>query len=834
MRVHISLTILLLTFLYNSLSAQNNEKYNYDKSYTYVYKISDNNYEKLYYSKQYNDSLFSHLVDSFPANKLNHSSLNLIVGKYIFISYKDSNKIYQFHCVNTMNAYILYGNRLMVFEKNNLNPISDAVVTINGNTIGYNDDLDCYLIDRNSYDHDLIKIKYKTETLYVKEKRDRHYGSCIKMKTFRRLLYKFKKLIYPKKHPSLNKFDCYTIYSKKYYCSRDTLKFKTYIVSKDGKKYNKPIRIILRNYDKMLIDTVINCVSKGIYQFDVVIGNYLPYGSTSIEIFNKRMTKKIYYNNIFISYKPRDAIFDLHFDNEQLFNRKIYIREPDFRKGEYNLIFKAISVNEIFDKNIFIPCILWENKFFIDSLSEIDDLVFNPELPNASFKFTYSNANDSSSYRNKTTRLYTARMIKPFIKDNSVYALFYNNGKLTESAGKLELVYNDGSCLDSLIKFPFNQKIKNNISSYKFQNSYETSQFDFNEQRYNSQDLFKCNAYIKRDSLIINFENSTRIPVYYSLTKDSKKIIDYFSDSSQCRNAFKIKNAKYKIDYSYFWGDYLIKQCTDINFYKNDFTKPFENNQSIQSDLDSTNQLIPINKERTRHTYKQSRPIGSPLDKRYYIFENKFHQFNTPPRAKIIEAKFRHHKFVCPEKMKGNLFIETSNTKQHDYISLTALDSNDSIIYYPPYTYSFFNLPPGNYKYTLHFNQQKITYNDTLIVKADGCNYSRLDTSYINQNESTSFINASNTSSKNKVNMSGYIGICNSDYLRFSTNIILLKDGIPIRSTTCNREEFMFENIDPGIYDLKVSHTGCRTKLIIGIQVLYKDTSIKAIFLNYQ
>ncbi len=292
----LSISLFLLIFSYNNLLfAQNPDSCRQKSYYTYIFKISNSEAEKIYKKgiNKIDSSFFHTLTDSFRNENIYNG--NLPNGHYLK-AFTDKDKLYfSLTEIQDFDIKILDNSTDLLFQiyDNSGNIINDAVIKIKGKTIKFDNKLKAYK-DKKSNKKGILTVKYKgLETFYYLNRQYNnptikrisrkliwdtpiHYlyrpiqypfaltvssiRSLLKLRpvgTFGRTYYFFRNFYWriPNRINNLvNKFDYnnryqgYLVFNKPRFKPGDTVKFKAFIVNKKGKALNKELSIVLTNH----------------------------------------------------------------------------------------------------------------------------------------------------------------------------------------------------------------------------------------------------------------------------------------------------------------------------------------------------------------------------------------------------------------------------------------------------------------------------------------------------------------------------------------------------------------------------------------------------------
>lgn len=293
--------------------------------YTYIFKITNKEAEKIYYAKQtqIDKSFFHSVIDSFPTGE--QFEEKLVHGHYLK-TYSDKNiqKI-EITTVQNIDVFLLNNYQDLVIQLNDLNGeiVNSAKVKIKNRSIKYNDEIKAYSL-RKSNRRGLLQVTYDGTTAFYYL--DRNYNNSAFRRVSRKVLYgtplrhvwtpiefaakvpidavksisdgwsqgtirraeRFFIRTYERVACIFDDYYCknykrryydnylgYLVFNKPKYKPNDTVKFKSFIANKRGKPIDKPLTVFLQGNQQKIKITTLNPYDKGGYEFNFFLHDSL-------------------------------------------------------------------------------------------------------------------------------------------------------------------------------------------------------------------------------------------------------------------------------------------------------------------------------------------------------------------------------------------------------------------------------------------------------------------------------------------------------------------------------------------------------------------------------
>lgn len=406
-----------------SLHAQRLLESTQTSHYTYIFKISDVEAEKIYSTKdvQIDNNYFHTVIDSFPTGQNFEKKLN--PGHYLRTYSKKNIQKVEITSVQNLEVFLLNNYQDLVIQLYDLNGnlINNAEVEVKNRSIKFNNEIEAYY-QRKSNKRGLLKVTYDGMTAYYYL--DRKYNNSVFKRNSREVLYgtplryvwtpiefavklpvdAVKSISYGRAHETIWKIKRFSVraYEKvacifdDYYCDNyyksskenhlgyivfnkpkfkpgDTVKFKSFIVNKRGRPLDKSLKVFLQGNRQKIELTSLNSYDKGGYEFEFFLHDSLKLRldtQYSVQLEDDK-------DNILISGQFR-------YEDYELAKNQLNIRIPQknqFKNKPIEVYIKATDENELVLQDarvqIFMrlktPLNYYENKLFIpDTLGYIE------------------------------------------------------------------------------------------------------------------------------------------------------------------------------------------------------------------------------------------------------------------------------------------------------------------------------------------------------------------------------------------------------------------------------------------------------------------------------
>ncbi len=406
-----------------SLQAQKLLESRKTSHYTYIFKISDQEAENIYSTKdiQIDNNFFHTVIDSFPTGQTFDKKLD--PGHYLK-AYSDLNiqKI-EITTIQNIDVFLLNNYQDLVIQLYDLNGeiVNTADVQVKNRTIKYNNEIEAYF-HRKSNKRGLLKVTYDGTTAYYYL--DRGHNNSVFKRNSRKVLYgtplryvwtpiefaaklpvdavksisdgwsqgtirsseNFFVRLYRNVACVFDDYHCdyygnsyrtnnegYLVFNKPKYKPGDTVKFKSFIVNKRGKPLEKPLSVYLQGNRQKVKLTTLNPYDKGGYEF-----NFFLHDSLKLRLDTQYSIQlEDHKDNILISGQFR-------YEDYELAKNQLHIRLPQknqYKNKSFEVYIRATDENELvlqdarlqILKRLKTPLNYYKNKLFIpDTLGYLE------------------------------------------------------------------------------------------------------------------------------------------------------------------------------------------------------------------------------------------------------------------------------------------------------------------------------------------------------------------------------------------------------------------------------------------------------------------------------
>lgn len=630
---------LVLTTIFISLSillySQDLTKSRTSSFYTYIYKISNKEAKEIYKNAlwKFEKSYFHTLVDSFPTDSIYNKTLPQ--GHYLKIASNNHNLIIDIATIQYFDVHIKNNSRdLNIQVVDSLgNAISNAEVKVNNIALRFDKKSQCYR-QTKSNKKGLLSVSYKGMVVF--NDLGRSYNNSLPRRAFRQIAYGkpvryiwlpvyyiinlpvdgVKSIIYHYPQNTIYqtrnffvncfyriacRFDdyyCdevsppiktswgYMVFNKPKYLPNDTVKFKAYVLNRRGRPFNKPVEVILFNYNKKNSRMKLGSIypdSPGNYVFEFKLSDSL---NLSLDRNYNIYLEDKNYNTMFEGeFKYEDYELSgtklstrLEFENHYVQDSNIlYISATNENNlpllgAKAKIVITTTNIQKVFANSLFIKDTLLEKTIDLEPSGETKFQIPDSVFPNANFYYqirtelqTAENDN-KTEYRSAKFYFYETK-IDGSLKDDSICFTLLKNGKNSESNGYLSGIDRFGNLIESkIVHLPFTEKVNPYYAKYSVRVGTDFLEFDLKKQMAN----LECFTERNLDSIKIRVKNPRAIPFNYNIYKGNSEIKRGITTSLSYNE--KSKNKKtYHLSLQYLWGGVITENNYDIPFSDEEF-----------------------------------------------------------------------------------------------------------------------------------------------------------------------------------------------------------------------------------------------------------------------
>ncbi|WP_172826903.1 alpha-2-macroglobulin family protein [Flammeovirga sp. SJP92] len=415
---------LLLFFLCISISVFSQDLLNSRRSsyYTYIYKITNQEAEKIYQDGIYvvDQSFYHTLIDSIASDSF-PNDLYLPLGHYLITEIVGNEQYVELYSEESLEVFVLNNDKDLVVQVYDLkgNCIEGATVKVNNKTLRFDEERKAY-IDKKSNKKGLLKVSYDGYVSY--RHLNRRVGNSVFKRGWRKVVngtplkyvyfpiyyvvylpvryvvhlpidgVKSIKYNYPRgtiyrtkefaiktadkvarcfdgnyrnnNHNYYNKYNGYFVFNKPIYKPAEKVRFKAYIVNKkNGKPYSKVLTAYLYGYGKEIDLGEIMPYEKGGYSFEFDLSDSLELKLDKRYSIELRDRKGRTVTSGFFSYEEYELgknQLEVRVDNHQ-----------HYRNKDFKLFVKGTDENDLNLKDATVEVTLTSNavdKYHADSV----------------------------------------------------------------------------------------------------------------------------------------------------------------------------------------------------------------------------------------------------------------------------------------------------------------------------------------------------------------------------------------------------------------------------------------------------------------------------------
>ena len=585
--------------------------------YTYIYKITDREAKTIYKKDIWNvDAGYFHtLVDSFPTGSEYHGSLPQ--GHYLKTFAEKNKQKLSVTTIQNFDVFIFNNNTdlcVRIFDLKG-NPINDADISVRLKKLCFNTETQSYL-DIKSNQKGLLKVTHNGFTAYYDLSRQ-YNNSCIKRGT-RKIVYgtplKYvwmpvnfivslpvdtvksvvrgwpQGTIYKTKGffvKSYNKIAClfddsycdyysnnrfrnrhsgYMVFNKPKYMPGDTVKFKAFVVTKNGKPINKNVRVILQTNRKDIELTKLTPYHKGGYKYEFYLHDSLQLQlDRKYSIRFELKDRKEYINGSFRyeDYELAKNSLSLRVDKHDHYrNNTITLYAKGTDENDLNLLDARIevlltpkSINHYFENHVFIPDTLLFLKKRLNPADETVVSLPDSTFPKANFEYTVSvrmltSDNESVSGSEEISYFYDSENFDIEIKTDSIHFEYLKNGQKQQKQVNINSEDNFGN-KTSVYKglTPCSIELNPYYARYIICAGSVSETIEISKE----SSLIQCFSERTKDSVFFVVNNPRRIPFIYNIYKKNSQQASGYTDSLDIREKSDTRQ-NYFVSIRYLWG----------------------------------------------------------------------------------------------------------------------------------------------------------------------------------------------------------------------------------------------------------------------------------------
>jgi alpha-2-macroglobulin len=587
---HALLFLLVNSYLAENLHAQDLSKCRKQSYYTYIFKIDAEKVRKVYEIEDFIEAdLLTTALDSFLTDS--GYKKQLPEGHYVFIKAEGDDLKTEIKSVSSFGVFLYSSKKkllIQLYNKKDFSPIEGGTVTIKGRKVHYNNKTRTHSFRKIK--EGFVSVSLNSEkAFFTIENEEYEYNPKFNLGFFLRRLFSKRRNYYREdQNPG------YIVFNKPIYQPQDTVKFKALILTKNGKYFNKPVKILFgKRYNEAKTELVrLNPNSPGAYVYQFVLGDSLQIDSKyEIEIVDAKTNKSL-----------QSSYFDLEDYQLDETSYGIKAEKENYNKGEpivlkawgkdangfylqdarLDVTVRTSSIDKFHSDSIFIPRTLWKGGWPLESGGETKIILPDSIIPLADFTLLIDATFNNSSHETHDTTLeveynYSSRNIEVKIEKENIVATYYVNGKSTPTEGYLTKKIDDEQVREA-ISFPYKGRLDITCSEYEFNTNgvYGTLDEDLSDY------LTRIVGYQNKDSVFIVMINPYELDLTYSIRKGNKVIQKGVTKQLN----FKIRDVNkepYFIDYHFTWNGEPFDRTSAVQFF----------NKSLHIDINQPTTIFP-------------------------------------------------------------------------------------------------------------------------------------------------------------------------------------------------------------------------------------------------
>lgn len=687
-RLYLFVFVILSIFQLNHAGAQDLAGSRTSSYYTFIYKISNEQAQRLYKDIwDLENSYLNSLYDFYPTDSVYRKKLP--VGHYLFVSAKDGNFSGTLRSENNLEMKLLNNHRdlMMIFYDSTGREIPDASVAVKRKKIPFNSRTQGYRL-KKSNKRGLVTAHYQGHTSYFEIERKRNNGLFVR--TGRKIVHSFpvKDLISPvfyiknnvqsiinggRPHlpPIIYKairplkpgpYKGFIVFNKPEYKPGDTVKLKAFITSLKGKPFRKPVTVSLQHYrsqgDRKL--ATIEPFRDGAYKFEFKLIDTLKLqldNNYTIELGDKKGRALLSSSFRFEDYELKNNVYAVRSENtDDGRPTALYLKGTDSNEMPLfdiraEILLKPSVVKKYYPQNVFVKDTLWFYQTRLETIGETKVIIPDSVMPDVEMQYTAV-----VSFLNSENERIVKEAELSFDKEQLPIAIALKNDTLLVSASRpgenlsgLRLEAHQGDrLLTKFINLPYKEKINCFVDAYwvNYRKKYRSMAVS------NEPDQLQVLATRTKDSLFIAAENPRKITFRYFLFRNRKLMSQGQGNQLTIKRRSNTSDA-YSLSVQYVWaGESQTKE----------FQIPFDK-RNLDIRIDHAPIVYPG--ENTAFTVSVNDAFGEPVEDVDLTAYATTKKFTSPHVASVPDLS---------KPQKSRAMFNEFNTKRSDTDILKGLE----------------------------------------------------------------------------------------------------------------------------------------------------------------
>ncbi|MBE9602044.1 carboxypeptidase-like regulatory domain-containing protein [Pedobacter sp. MC2016-24] len=523
--------------------------------YTYIYQIKDHEAFAIASKSSaiVQESFLHSRIDSFYTDSAKPLNRKLPFGNYLYVTAVQNKLTYTLKPVQNVNLEFINNRKEFQFMVTDLkgNRIDDAEVKIGkGKTVKFDAKAGLY---KSNYGQKIkvIAVKYAGVSNYFTYEVGNNNNVYARRQNsfFKKFIYSapvkyiwmpFRRWFNPDRYGNRkiknSTLPGYMVFNKPMYKPLDTVKFKAYLVDKNGTSlYNKTLRVSLDNYgQKKRILTNLDPYREGGYTYSFVLADSLKLQLDQHYTISLEQPKGDYWETVYTGsfryedYELKSVSFKVRSDQKSygpgspvtVFMKATDENELVVPDGRVEVILRADDVFKYHQGRVFVKDSLWKTTVTMDPVGEtklvIPDSVFPKADLNFTAYFTFLNSNNERKTASERLKYnYENKRIKYEFKNDSLYLDYLVDEKPVPQPAVLQRKYPNKEAFDTLgIQLPTAIKLNYNAEAYVIKTA---SGYRQEIEITSLQPGISIAAAQGKDSVRIVVNNAHRVPFWFTV-----------------------------------------------------------------------------------------------------------------------------------------------------------------------------------------------------------------------------------------------------------------------------------------------------------------------------
>ncbi|PST81782.1 hypothetical protein C7T94_18095 [Pedobacter yulinensis] len=561
---------------------------------TRIYRLTETE-TFLFAAGRRNSSMLHTQVDSFDRAAVYRKEL--APGHYLFVTARQAELAYRLHAVQNLDIFFVNQSRKLGFTLTDRQgrAVTDAVVrTGSGRVVRFDRARQLYVTGPSPGTKVIRAVHAGQTNFFVVERHQQNYRPA---QTFRKFLFS-KPLIYTwmpvknllsnrhspisdAKRTGLRKFSGYMTFNKPKFKPGDTLRWKAFVVSRQGRSIRpQAAELVLKRYGKpeQILDTC-SSTRPGSFSGTVALA------ALKLDL-DRQYTLELRAAGggaVMVSgtfgyedYELKALRFAVRTDKTEHAPGNpiaLYIKASDENDlavpdGRVELIATSGPVRQYRSDGVFVPDTLWQHSIKLEPVGETRLLLPDSIFPradlafNLSFQFRNSSNESRSEYRSFSYTDAREQLTRKFEGD-SIRFDYLLNGRPQPRSGMLYRLRPDETELDSLVvQLPYCTKFDPRFGAYELQAGplrADVTVSDFDPQ-------VAVSGLRHADSLYIKMSNPRGIRVWYMLSGGNKVLASGYG--TRLDTAFQYRGSQpVAVQVNFRWGEAerSVRQTVHLN-----------------------------------------------------------------------------------------------------------------------------------------------------------------------------------------------------------------------------------------------------------------------------